>query len=89
MLLLRWQEEYDAGRDLSAEELCRDCPDQQAEVAQVLAALRQMHRLRRGTLVYPGDGSGAAALEQPAPTTGRWGQGLVFRAWQVKLNCPA
>jgi WD40 repeat protein/tetratricopeptide (TPR) repeat protein len=43
-LLLRWEDLRAQGRDLSAEELCRDCPEQAPEVDRRLAALRAVYQ---------------------------------------------
>jgi serine/threonine protein kinase/WD40 repeat protein len=43
-LLLRWEELRAHGRDLTAEELCRDCPEQAPEVARRLTALRAVYQ---------------------------------------------
>jgi hypothetical protein len=40
-LLLAWQKARDAGRELSAGELCRDCPELREEVEQRLRGLRR------------------------------------------------
>ena len=39
-LLLRWEELHEQGRDVSAEELCRDCPQLAAALADRIRALR-------------------------------------------------
>jgi eukaryotic-like serine/threonine-protein kinase len=41
-LLLRWEELHEQGREVSAEELCRDCPECREELAQRIHALRVM-----------------------------------------------
>jgi hypothetical protein len=43
-LLLRWEELRDQGQLLSAEELCRDCPDLLEEVRRRLKNLRSWPR---------------------------------------------
>jgi hypothetical protein len=40
-LLLAWQEQQRQGREVSAAELCRDCP----ELARRIAVLRRMNHL--------------------------------------------
>jgi serine/threonine protein kinase len=47
VLLERWAAEADAGRLLSAAELCRDCPDLLPEAEPQIAVLRQFHVLAR------------------------------------------
>jgi tetratricopeptide (TPR) repeat protein/tRNA A-37 threonylcarbamoyl transferase component Bud32 len=41
-LLLQWEEAREQGRDLTPEELCRDCPEFLAEVARHIQALRKL-----------------------------------------------
>ena len=50
-LLLLWQEQLDQGRDVPAGELCRDCPELEAELHEQIRVLRQMN----GFLGPPGD----------------------------------
>src|SRR4051812_6052696 len=38
-LLLRWEELYEQGQDVPAEELCRDCPELAAELVGRIAAI--------------------------------------------------
>jgi serine/threonine protein kinase len=44
-LLLAWQEEHSRGRDMPAAELCRDCPELQAELDARIRKLRHMNAL--------------------------------------------
>jgi serine/threonine-protein kinase len=44
-LLLRWEDLRAQGRQINAEELCRDCPDQLTAVAERLAALEAVYRI--------------------------------------------
>jgi serine/threonine protein kinase len=46
-LLLRWEESWDDGTDLSAEELCIDCPELINALRKRIAALREMKWLDR------------------------------------------
>src|ERR1700686_2688877 len=48
-LLLLWQEEQLRGRDLSPAELCRDCPELAAELAERIRILRHMNGVARPT----------------------------------------
>jgi len=43
-LLLRWQEQREQGTDLSADELCQDCPEHREEVTGRLRVLRDFTR---------------------------------------------
>jgi hypothetical protein len=44
-LLVAWQEAYEAGRHVSAAELCRDCPELPPELERQLNTLRRMNVL--------------------------------------------
>src|SRR4051812_32899612 len=44
-LMLRWQQAYEQGQDLSATELCRDCPELTAVVTRQIELLREANRL--------------------------------------------
>jgi WD40 repeat protein len=44
-LLLRWDERRQQGQPISAEELCRDCPELLAEVQERIHALEEVERL--------------------------------------------
>jgi WD40 repeat protein len=63
-LLSAWQEQRLQGRDVSAAELCRDCPELAPELGRRIAVLRQMDQLRQAASARPGPDPGAAA---PAP----------------------
>ena len=43
--MLRWQEQREHGMDLSADELCQDCPEHREEVTARLQALRDFFAL--------------------------------------------
>jgi tetratricopeptide (TPR) repeat protein/tRNA A-37 threonylcarbamoyl transferase component Bud32 len=62
-LLLRWDELREQGRTISAEELCRDCPEHAAEVGRRILALQALYRVL-GTAPSDADG-----LETPDPPT--------------------
>src|SRR6516165_7482520 len=44
-LLLAWQDHQADGHDVSAEELCRDCPELAEELGRRIQALRQMNAM--------------------------------------------
>jgi serine/threonine protein kinase len=48
-LLLQWEEGQEQGKDHSAEELCRECPDLAPLLAQRIAALKRMNWLGQTT----------------------------------------
>src|SRR4051794_34831249 len=49
-LLIRWLHTYEQGEDLPPEQLCPDRPDQAAELAPFLEALRRLPRGGQETL---------------------------------------
>ncbi len=63
-LLLQWEEARERGQDLSAEELCRDCPEHLDEVRRRLEALRAVNQLLSSA---PGE-----AGMDPPNRTGPW-----------------
>jgi WD40 repeat protein len=65
-LLLAWQEQQLQGRDVSAAELCRDCPELAEELRRRIDALRQMEALMgtAGNGTPRSDAPGAAANRQ-------------------------
>jgi WD40 repeat protein len=74
VLLGRWEEARGQGKDLTAEELCRDCPEQAAKVAPLLEALRRMSPLPAAeglsecpTLAPPEPGPASQVTLAPAP----------------------
>jgi serine/threonine-protein kinase len=46
-LLLQWEERHDRGEEVSAEELCKDCPDLIGVLRSHLSVLKQMDWLKR------------------------------------------
>jgi WD40 repeat protein len=61
VLVGRWEEARAAGRDLSVEDLCRECPERAAEVGPLLEALRH---------IAPPPAADAPTLAPPGPTAG-------------------
>ena len=46
-LLLQWEERYEKGEDVPVHELCQDCPELAAPLAEAIADLKQMDWLNR------------------------------------------
>jgi serine/threonine protein kinase len=59
-LLLRWEEHYEQGRDVPAEELCRDWPQLRSDLAAAIADLKKI-----GWLKDPSDGGPGEGPQQP------------------------
>ncbi|HZY89404.1 MAG TPA: protein kinase [Gemmataceae bacterium] len=65
-LLQRWEDEFDRGRDVPVEELCRDCPELAAAAAEAIAALKRAKEFAEWS-----DGSAEGGPSSAAPTASR------------------
>jgi serine/threonine protein kinase len=63
-LLVRWEEDYARGRDLSAQELCRDRPELADDLGRCIDGLRAMYRILQGAP------NGAQVETLPPPSAG-------------------
>jgi WD40 repeat protein/tetratricopeptide (TPR) repeat protein len=72
-LLLRWEKLREQGREITAEELCRDCPEQTPEVDRRLTALRAVYRALDTASNPPEDAEpatvGPGQTQDPIPDT--------------------
>src|SRR5262245_665030 len=91
-LLVDWEEQRQAGRRLSAEQLCPDDPSLQAELRQRIARREQLLGIfDMPTLGATEPAAVAPALPQVAgyellEVLGRGGMGVVYKARQLGLN---
>ncbi len=93
-ILMRWEEAWEQGQDISAETLCLECPELVEQARDRIAALKQM-----AWMTKPESDAGASVIE-PDPLLGRTfggryrietliaegGFGRVYRAFDPELE---
>jgi serine/threonine protein kinase len=67
-LLDHWEELRASGRQITPEELCRDCPDLASEVRRRVRSLQAMDWLNEGPIFRPGSASAASPSGQQTDT---------------------
>jgi len=86
-LLNRWEDLREQGEDISAEELCRDCPELASVVQERIAELRRIDRfLSTGQLGGSADELTPAGRYRPVQLHAQGGLGEVFIARDDELN---
>jgi serine/threonine-protein kinase len=93
--LFTWQEAREQGRDLPAEELCRDCPELLPELERRLDILRKVENLltlddTANTLAYTPNETPLPGDTPPMPPGYEWrgkigegGMGVVYHVWET------
>ena len=94
-LLLRWEEILEEGRDVPAEELCRDCPELVEELSRRIHALKALEWVKKPVDGDDDEPSGEIPDPPPDPLAGRYrldhfiaegGFGQVWQGFDLELE---